>query len=122
MAHYDGPMPELSCPPSLHHTFHHAADPALRENRLKHEELEELVRNRTRELEETRRQVMQRLSRAAEYKDNETGRHVIRVGRISRLLGRLMQWRDQRRARTAATPDEPAASSGLPTRTQFDGT
>ena len=39
-----------------------------------------------------------------------------------RLLGRLMQWRDQRRARTAATPDEPAASSGLPTRTQFDGT
>ena len=29
MAHYDGPMPELSCPPSLHHTFHHAADPAL---------------------------------------------------------------------------------------------
>lgn len=29
MAHYDGLMPELSCPPSLHHTFHHAADPAL---------------------------------------------------------------------------------------------
>ena len=29
MAHYDGPMLELSCPPSLHHTFHHAADPAL---------------------------------------------------------------------------------------------
>ncbi|MDD2977581.1 6-phosphogluconolactonase [Aquabacterium sp.] len=22
-------MPELSCPPSLHHTFHHAGDPAL---------------------------------------------------------------------------------------------
>ena len=39
-----------------------------------------------------------------------------------RLLGRLMQWRDQRRARTAATPDEPAASSGLPTQTQFGGT
>jgi len=33
---------------------------------------------------------MQRLSRAAEYKDNETGRHVIRVGQISRLLGRAM--------------------------------
>jgi 6-phosphogluconolactonase len=29
MAHYDGPMLELSCPPSLHHTFHHAGDPAL---------------------------------------------------------------------------------------------
>lgn len=62
----------------------------LRENRRNHEMLEELVRHRTRELEETRRQVMQRLSRAAEYKDNETGRHVIRVGRISRLLGRAM--------------------------------
>ena len=29
MAHYDRLMPHLSCPPSLQHTFHHAADPAL---------------------------------------------------------------------------------------------
>lgn len=62
----------------------------IRENKSYQENLERLVRERTRELEETRRQVMQRLSRAAEYKDNETGRHVIRVGQISRLLGRAM--------------------------------
>ncbi|MDP2848534.1 MAG: response regulator [Humidesulfovibrio sp.] len=62
----------------------------LRENKQYQENLERLVRERTKELEETRKQVMQRLSRAAEYKDNETGRHVIRVGQISRLLGRAM--------------------------------
>ena len=62
----------------------------LSENKQYQENLERLVRERTKELEETRKQVMQRLSRAAEHKDNETGRHVIRVGQISRLLGRAM--------------------------------
>lgn len=61
-----------------------------RENRQYQENLEQLVRERTRELEETRRQVMHRLSRAAEYKDNETGHHVIRVGQTSRLLAQAM--------------------------------
>ena len=56
------------------------------ENKKYRENLESLVRERTAELELTRRQVMQRLSRAAEYKDNETGNHVIRVGEISALL------------------------------------
>jgi putative two-component system response regulator len=67
----------------------------LRQNREYQENLERLVRQRTSELEETRRQVMHRLSRAAEYKDNETGRHVIRVGQISRLLGRAMGMDEQ---------------------------
>ena len=62
----------------------------LRENRAYQENLERQVRERTAELELTRRQVMQRLSRAAEYKDNETGRHVIRVGEISAVLSRAM--------------------------------
>jgi len=62
----------------------------LRENRQYQENLERLVDERTKELQETRRQVMHRLSRAAEYKDNETGRHVIRVGQISKLLGAAM--------------------------------
>lgn len=61
-----------------------------RENRAYQENLESLVRERTAELEATRRQVMQRLSRAAEYKDNETGRHVIRVGEISAVLARAL--------------------------------
>lgn len=76
----------------LDHTLNRVFERArlLRENRMHRENLECLVRQRTEELEETRRQVMQRLSRAAEYKDNETGRHVIRVGQISRLLGAAM--------------------------------
>jgi putative two-component system response regulator len=60
----------------------------LRENKAYQENLEVLVRERTAEVERTRRQIMQRLSRAAEFKDNETGRHVMRVGEISALIGR----------------------------------
>ncbi len=68
----------------------------LRENRQYQENLERLVRERTAELELTRRQVMQRLSRAAEYKDNETGHHVIRVGEISALLARAVGLSEER--------------------------
>jgi putative two-component system response regulator len=62
----------------------------LRENKAYQENLEALVRERTAEVENTRRQIMQRLSRAAEFKDNETGRHVVRVGEISALIGRAV--------------------------------
>ncbi|HCF05313.1 MAG: cyclic di-GMP phosphodiesterase [Desulfomicrobiaceae bacterium] len=68
----------------------------LRENRRHQEHLEELVAQRTHELERTRRQIMQRLSRAAEYKDNETGNHVMRVGEISAVLGRAMGLTEER--------------------------
>ena len=47
----------------------------------------EMVRHRTHELEETRLQVIRRLGRAAEFKDDETGYHVIRMSHYSRLLG-----------------------------------
>jgi putative two-component system response regulator len=68
----------------------------LRENRAYQDNLEALVRERTAELEKTRRQIMQRLSRAAEFKDNETGRHVLRVGEISALLGRALGFDPER--------------------------
>ncbi len=68
----------------------------VRENRLYRENLERLVQERTAELELTRRQIMQRLSRAAEYKDNETGHHVIRVGEISALLARAVGLSEER--------------------------
>ena len=41
---------------------------------------------RMEELRETRLQIVQRLGRAAEYKDNETGMHVIRMSHFSQLL------------------------------------
>ncbi len=44
------------------------------------EELERQVRLRTRQLEKSREQVIRILARAAEFRDNETGEHVVRVG------------------------------------------
>jgi len=41
---------------------------------------------RAQELRETRLQVVQRLGRAAEFKDNETGWHVVRMSHYSQLL------------------------------------
>ena len=41
---------------------------------------------RMEELRETRLQIVQRLGRAAEYKDNETGLHVIRMSHYSQVL------------------------------------
>lgn len=58
----------------------------LQDNRLYRNQLELLVAKRTAQLEDSRRQLMRRLSRAAEYKDNETGRHVIRVGEMTARL------------------------------------
>jgi putative two-component system response regulator len=49
--------------------------------------LEERVRERTRELEETRMEVVHRLAVAAEYKDNETGLHVVRMSKVACRLG-----------------------------------
>jgi putative two-component system response regulator len=48
--------------------------------------LERKVAERTAELNETRLQIIRRLGRAAEYKDNETGRHVIRMSHYAHLL------------------------------------
>jgi putative two-component system response regulator len=48
--------------------------------------LEEKVRERTAELNDTRLEIIRRLGRAAEYKDNETGMHVIRMSRYSQLI------------------------------------
>jgi putative two-component system response regulator len=51
-------------------------------------ELERQVRQRTAELMTSRTELIHCLARLAEYRDNETGRHVIRVGRYSGLLAR----------------------------------
>jgi len=50
--------------------------------------LEFMISERTREIQETRLQVIRRLGRAAEYRDNETGFHILRMSQISMVLGR----------------------------------
>ena len=49
-------------------------------------ELERMVQQRTRELITTRQQIIRRLGRAAEFKDNETGNHVLRMSHYARLI------------------------------------
>ena len=48
--------------------------------------LSQMVEDRTRELNRTRQLVIERLGRAAEYKDDESGNHVIRMAHYTRLL------------------------------------
>ena len=50
------------------------------------EVLEQQVAARTKELQESREQIIHCLARAAEFRDNETGQHVIRVGMYSRII------------------------------------
>jgi len=49
-------------------------------------ELEKLVKIRTKELNDTQLEVVRRLGCAAEYKDNETGLHVIRMSWYAKFL------------------------------------
>ena len=51
------------------------------------EELEDAVRQRTAELEESRLELIHCLARAAEFRDDDTGQHIIRVGRYARIIG-----------------------------------
>jgi putative two-component system response regulator len=69
----------------------------LLETRFLHRELqnqnqllEEKVRERTQDLEDTHIEVLERLARAAEYRDDETGQHAIRIGQTSALLARAL--------------------------------
>ena len=49
--------------------------------------LEEAVKQRTAELEASRLEVIHCLARAAEFRDDNTGNHVVRVGRYARIIG-----------------------------------
>ncbi|MDK2980918.1 MAG: cyclic di-GMP phosphodiesterase [Chloroflexota bacterium] len=50
--------------------------------------LEELVQERTAEIYDTRLEIVRRLGIAAEYKDNETGQHILRMSQYCKLVGR----------------------------------
>lgn len=52
--------------------------------------LEDEVRKRTAELAESRLEVIQILASAAEYRDQETGNHVIRVGKYAGVIARAL--------------------------------
>ncbi len=54
------------------------------------QDLELAVRQRTAELELSRRDLVHCLARAAEYRDDDTGQHVLRVGRYARLIAEAL--------------------------------
>jgi len=64
-------------------------------HRLMHDQklvLEDMVRQRTEELRLSRLQVVQRLGKAAEYRDEETGSHILRMSHCCALLARAVGW------------------------------
>ncbi|KAF0189065.1 MAG: response regulator [Desulfobulbaceae bacterium] len=50
--------------------------------------LEEEVRNRTEEIRLVQLEIVRRLGLAGEFRDNETGAHVVRMSQISEIIGR----------------------------------
>jgi len=61
------------------------------ELREHNEVLEDRVRQRTSALEEARLQILYRLARAAEYRDDDTGQHTRRVGRTAAEVARALE-------------------------------
>lgn len=67
-------------------------------HRLLHDQktvLENMVRARTEELYRTRLQIVQRLGMASEYRDEETGYHILRMSHICALLARALGWSNE---------------------------
>jgi putative two-component system response regulator len=56
------------------------------ELKLYRDRLESLVRERTVQIHNTRLEIIRMLGRAAEYKDNETGTHIVRMSRYSQEI------------------------------------
>ena len=53
-------------------------------------ELEDMVQERTQELYQSKLMIIERLGRAGEYRDNETGRHVLRMAQACQMLALAM--------------------------------
>ena len=58
--------------------------------------LEEMVHTRTKEVLQSRMEIVQRLGRASEYRDNETGRHILRMSHSAALLAKKLDWSQER--------------------------
>lgn len=58
--------------------------------------LEQQVERRTRQLEATRQQLILSLARAAEHRDNDTGNHVLRVGRYTAIIAEELGYPEKR--------------------------
>lgn len=66
-----------------------------KEVRMQNEILDARVRERTRELHESRLEIVQRLARAAEFRDSDTGLHVIRMSRYCAVVARALGFSEE---------------------------
>jgi len=57
---------------------------------LRADDLEQRVSERTADVEAAQLETLERLARTAEYRDDQTGRHVVRVGRVAATIGRSL--------------------------------
>jgi putative two-component system response regulator len=62
------------------------------ENRAQRDRLEELVRRRTQDLDESRAETVERLARAVESRDAGTGMHIERMSRLAFRLALALGW------------------------------
>ncbi len=77
--------------------------------------LEKKVQERTIELQDTRLEIIRRLGMAAEYRDNETGEHIIRMSQMSSLLGKLTGMKgDESELLLNASPMHDIGKIGIP--------
>jgi len=77
--------------------------------------LEEKVRERTRQLEEAQLEILERLARAAEYRDDCTGQHTQRVGAMAAALAHRLEFPpDQVELIRRAAPLHDIGKIGIP--------
>lgn len=94
----------------------------LMETRFLHEQtkqhnllLEERVTERTVQLEEARLEILYRLARAAEFRDDLTGQHTLRVGRLSGRMAQVLGLgAEQAQLITRAAPLHDVGKIGIP--------
>jgi putative two-component system response regulator len=78
-------------------------------------QLEQRVRERTTELEQARIDTLDRLAKAAEYRDDATGNHIRRVGELAAGLARALGWRnDDVETMRRAAPLHDVGKIGVP--------
>jgi putative two-component system response regulator len=94
----------------------------LLETRFLHEQLkqhnqqlEQRVEERTLELREARLEILYRLARAAEFRDDHTGEHTLRVGRLSGRMAQVLGLdEEQARLILRAAPLHDVGKIGIP--------
>jgi len=79
--------------------------------------LSELVNEYSKSLDESRREIIARLVRAAEFRDNETGLHVVRMSQYAMLIARAMVLPDEEVATVLqASPMHDVGKIAIPDR------